>query len=114
MFDLTGVGIDLVDSNRFREIPYDKKPTFYKKIFTKSEIDYCLKFKDPYKHFAGIFAVKEAIRKSIQFDIDFSKIHTYHENNVPSAKILNKNIKFLISLSHENNFSIAIALSVPM
>ena len=60
-----GIGIDIVKVNRFRIHPYESHKRFYKKLFSKSEIDYCLKFKDPYKHFAGKFAIKEAVIKSI-------------------------------------------------
>ena len=37
-----------------------------KKNFSDNEIKYCLKFNEPYKHFAGKFAIKEATMKSIE------------------------------------------------
>ena len=56
---------------RYRKIQREKTidskhKSFYKKIFTNSEIAYCKKFNDPYPHFAGKFALKEAVQKSIQ------------------------------------------------
>ena len=33
-----GVGIDLVDINRFKERPYSTNQSFYKKIFSDDEI----------------------------------------------------------------------------
>ena len=53
------------------------------KIFTKSEIAYCKKFDDPYPHFAGRFALKEAVQKSIHKNLIFKNIETYHSNSKP-------------------------------
>ena len=41
--DNIGVGIDLVEINRFKARPYSTNKSFYKKIFSDDEIDYCLK-----------------------------------------------------------------------
>ena len=59
------VGIDLIQINKFKKIPYLQNESFYKKNFSNEEIKYCLKFSEPYKHFAGKFAIKEATIKSI-------------------------------------------------
>ena len=42
MIENLGVGIDMVDVNRFRNMPYEEETSFYKGIFDKNEIDYCL------------------------------------------------------------------------
>ena len=56
-----GIGVDIVEICRFKKIKYNLKPSFYKKLFKQNEIDYCLKFKNPYEHFAGKFALKESV-----------------------------------------------------
>ena len=56
----------IVDINRFEKITYAEKPSFYNKLFTSSEIEYCLRFKTPAEHFAGKFAIKESLKKSIE------------------------------------------------
>lgn len=109
-----GIGIDIVDVERFRKIPYEQKTSFYNKIFTKKEIDYCLKFSDPYPHFAGKFAVKEAVKKSMNHNIDPFQIETFHENTKPKVRISNESTQFLVSISHESAYSIAIAISLSM
>ena len=113
MIEQFGMGIDIVDIRDFERIPYDKKPNFYKKIFLSSEIEYCIKFKDPYPHFAGKFAIKEAVKKSLNKKISMLKIQTDHINSKPSIKLIGntKNLKFLISLSHEKNLAVAVVLS---
>tara|TARA_Y100000590_G_scaffold90160_1_gene101626 strand:+ start:2416 stop:2775 length:360 start_codon:yes stop_codon:yes gene_type:complete len=108
-----GVGIDLVDINRFKERPYSINQSFYKKIFSDDEINYCLKFTDSSRHFAGKFALKEALIKSIKKKIQFSDILTFHLDSKPQIK-LSKNTEeygFHVSLSHETNFAIGIVIS---
>ncbi len=61
MIEKLSIGIDIVDINRFKKLDYKKNSKFYKKIFAKSEIDYCLKYRNFAEHFAGKFAVKEAV-----------------------------------------------------
>ncbi|WP_428324974.1 holo-ACP synthase [Nitrosopumilus sp.] len=112
MIENLGIGIDLVDIDKFKKIPFNEKQTFYTKIFTNKEIQYCLKFKEPYEHFAGKFAIKEAVKKSLNSNIDLFNIETFHENEKPQVKIKDSNSKFLISMSHEKNFSIALAISL--
>ena len=41
-----GIGIDIIEVSRFRRKKYEENRNFYKKIFVKSEINYCLKFKN--------------------------------------------------------------------
>ena len=113
MIEKLGVGIDITDITNFKKIPYQKKPGFYQSIFQSSEIDYCLKFQDSSSHFAGKFALKEAVKKSINDDIYISKIETFHVNSKPMIKLLDseKNYVFRASISHERNYAIAIVIS---
>jgi len=113
MIENLGVGIDISSISNFKKIPFDVKPGFYKKIFQQSEIDYCLKFQDPSSHFAGKFALKEAVKKSIIDDIYISKIETFHQKSKPMIKLLDfKNTySFHASISHENDYAIAIVIS---
>jgi|TARA_B110000495_G_scaffold144239_1_gene127181 holo-[acyl-carrier protein] synthase len=113
MIENFAVGIDIVDVNRFRNIPYEQKLSFYKNIFTQNEIDYCLKFQDPYIHFAGKFALKEAVKKSINLDLPILKIETFHKELKPFITLIDlKNMYlFKASISHEKNTAIAIVIS---
>ena len=45
MIESSGVGIDIIEVDRFKKKKYEKNKIFYKKIFVCSEINYCLKFK---------------------------------------------------------------------
>ena len=66
MIENLGIGIDIIEVSRFRRKKYEENRNFYKKIFVKSEINYCLKFKNSAERFAGKFAIKEAVINQYQ------------------------------------------------
>ena len=107
------LGIDLVRIERFRERKFTQNKSFYKKIFTNSEIAYCKKFNDPYPHFAGKFALKEAVQKSINENMVFNNIETFYKNSKPRIRLKNSKEKydFIMSISHESEYAVAIVLS---
>tara|TARA_B110000014_G_scaffold259639_1_gene247818 strand:+ start:3117 stop:3470 length:354 start_codon:yes stop_codon:yes gene_type:complete len=113
MIENFGIGIDISNIENFRKKPFENNENFYKKIFSDQEILYCLKFKNYYEKFAGKFALKEALIKSIHKKIDFSQIETFYINSKPNIKILDskENYHFLASLSHENNLAVAVVIS---
>ena len=114
MIENFGIGIDLVHIQKFEKITYLKKPSFYKKIFLPSEIKYCLKFKKPAEHFAGKFAIKESVKKSINEPISFLDIETFHSKSKLKIKLhknWNTKYKLLGSISHENDYAMAMVIS---
>jgi holo-[acyl-carrier protein] synthase len=107
-----GIGIDITNIKKFKKLTFVENKIFYKKLFTESEIKYCLKFKYPSSHFAGKFAVKEATKKSLNDNIPMKNIKTSHSNSKPIITITKlKNYSFLVSLSHENDLAIAVVVS---
>jgi len=122
MIENFGIGIDISNIDRFVNKPYEKNESFYKGIFTEQEIDYCLKFSDYPEKFAGKFALKEALMKSINETIIFPEIETSYLNSKPIVKILDSTTsgyvsivqskyRFLVSLSHENGMAVAVVIS---
>ena len=111
MLEKFGIGIDVVDVERFSSKQFSENEDFYRKIFSDNEIQYCLKFKNPYPHFAGKFALKEAVIKALNEKIDLLDIETYHENDKPCVKLTNySNHLSICSISHENNVAVAVFL----
>ena len=109
-----GIGIDIIDVERFRKKIFRQNIKFYQRIFLESEIKYCLKFKSPYEHFAGKFALKESVIKSIHDKISFLDIQTSNSKYGPIVKLLGKKSKeysFLCSISHEKKFAVAVVIS---
>jgi|TARA_B100001750_G_C15520116_1_gene610853 holo-[acyl-carrier protein] synthase len=110
--DISNIGIDIIDIDRFRKKDYSNNKKFYQRIFSESEIKYCLSFKNSSEHFAGRFAIKEAVKKSIKDHITFKQILTTHRNSRPKIILKKKlNYKFLVSVSHEANIAIAIVIA---
>ncbi len=117
MIERFSIGIDIVDVESFEKIPYSSKPGFYKTIFLPSEIKYCLKFKNPYERFAGKFAIKEAVKKSINENISPLKIMVYHSNSKPKIDLLEMkkmNYRFIASISHDKKLAIGVVISEKM
>ena len=109
-----GIGIDIIDVERFTKKKFSQNIKFYQRIFLESEIKYCLKFKSPYEHFAGKFALKESVIKSIPDKISFLDIQISNSRHGPTVKLLGKKSKqytFLCSISHEKKFAIAVVIS---
>jgi holo-[acyl-carrier protein] synthase len=111
MFDNLGIGIDIVNVEQFREKNYSENIKFYQKIFSRNEIEYCLKFTDPYPHFAGKFALKEAVLKSISENIMLIDIETNHSLSKPTVHLKNHTYKFLALISNEKEIAVAVILS---
>ena len=57
-------GVDIVEISKIKKI-MGRNPSFALDIFTDRERAYCLSFKEPYAHFAGRFAAKEACAKAL-------------------------------------------------
>jgi len=109
-----GIGIDIVDIEQFKKIPFNKKPNFYKKMFLDEEIKYCLKYKNPYEHFAGKFAIKEAVKKAISDKILLLNIETYHLYSKPMVRLkgrLESKYVFHVSISHEKKLAVGVVIA---
>ncbi len=63
---ILGIGVDVVDVPRMKEVLERQGDHFYKKIFSDMEITYCKTRKRPYIHFAARFAAKEAVAKAMR------------------------------------------------
>ena len=114
MINNLGIGIDIIEVSRFRRKKYEENRDFYKKIFVKSEINYCLKFKNSAERFAGKFAIKEAVIKSIPEKIGPRDIEIVYANRKPRIRLKSSLVKkydFMVSVSHEKEFAIGIAIA---
>lgn len=116
MINKIGIGIDISDVEKFKEIPFESKSGFYKKLFSQSEIRYCLKYKNYFEHFAAKFAMKEAVKKSIHDRISMIDIETYHVKSKPHVRLkkLQDKYEFQVSVSHEKNLAVAVVISQPI
>ena len=121
---LTGIGIDVVEINRFRAA-MQRHPRMLDRLFTKAEQKYCLGRKKSYLHFAVRFAAKEAILKSLGTgrsgigwkDVEVKRASTgapeviLHEKavNITSKKGISK-VMVSLAFSHTNAVATAVAV----
>ena len=72
------VGNDLIENSRIKEALDKFGDRFLEKVFTPSEIEYCMKKKDPIPHLSARFSCKEAFIKAIDLpdgvSIDFREM----------------------------------------
>ena len=112
MLEKVGIGIDIVEIKRFLNKPYDTNKFFYEKIFHPSEIDICLKRKNTAECFAGKFAIKESLIKSISINVDFLDILITYSNSKPEVTLINNSsYAFLVSLTHETTNAVSVVIS---
>jgi holo-[acyl-carrier protein] synthase len=108
------VGIDVIEIERLRNKPLNKKnESFYRSIFTESELSYCMKYSDPYPHLAGIFAAKESLLKCLAKPIEMIEIEISHNpDGKPhiSAHTKIKATQVRISITHTRSIAMAIAI----
>lgn len=62
---IAGTGVDLVEVSRIAEVIERHGDRFLGRVFTASETAYCQSHGVPEQHFAGRFAVKEAVLKAL-------------------------------------------------
>lgn len=121
-----GVGVDLVDIERIRQMHERHGERCLERIFTKVEQTYCLAMRNPYPSLAARFAAKEAVSKAFGTGIgkDFGLLSLSVEKGEEGAPVavldeqgkalLEKRggTEVLLSLSHTANQAIAFAIIV--
>ena len=111
MLEKIGIGVDIIEIERFKQKPFQCNEIFYKKIFHSSEINYCLNHKNSSQSFAVKFAIKESVIKSISKKIDFLNIITDHIDSKPIVSLVNDaSYNFLVSVSHEKHNAVAVVI----
>ena len=122
---IIGVGIDIVESLRIEKSLKNKK--FVTRVFSSKEISLSKKYKNKISYFSKRFAAKEAFVKSIgtgfRNKINFKDISVVNDSlgkpffiinkkikNIISKKFSTNNYEFLLSISDEKKYSIAITI----
>ena len=123
--EILGLGIDLIQNSRIKKLINNKK--FLERIYSPREILISMKFKDKINFYAKRFAAKEAFVKSIgsgfRKNLNFNDVSIINnKHGKPSFLITNKlkiiikkkfkikSFNFLLSISDEKNYSIAIVI----
>ncbi len=120
---IIGTGIDLLENKRIGELVDRWGNKFLRKIYTENEINYCNKKKN-IQCLAARFAVKEAVVKVLGTGIGavaWKEIEVINNAKGKPVVFLNNKAKALawdlkitklhISISHEKEYTIAMAIA---
>jgi holo-[acyl-carrier protein] synthase len=111
-----GIGTDIVNIKRIEKSLEEYRNTFKARIFTKDEISYCEKSKNPASFFAKRFAAKEALSKAlgtgIRKGINFKDIEILNDKyGKPFIKLKGKTKSFLKKKVKNKTYNIYLSLS---
>jgi holo-[acyl-carrier protein] synthase len=114
-----GIGIDIVKIERMKEAVARWGDRFLTRVFTKNEVAYSYKKKEPFLSLAVRFAAKEALIKAIGSEIPVSLTDIEvmnHGSGRPSVTVKGRLDTFFqeksircthVSLSHEREYGVA-------
>jgi holo-[acyl-carrier protein] synthase len=113
-----GIGTDIEDTNKFKNLTRENDSKFLVKIFTQKELDYCFFRNDIHLTLAGRFVAKESIFKALYSigikGINFNEIEiTNDKDGIPHASILKPihiDINIKVSFSHCEDKAVGFAI----
>jgi holo-[acyl-carrier protein] synthase len=120
-----GVGVDLVENERVRRAVERWGGPFLQRVFRPGERAYCDAQAVPWRHYAGRFAVKEAVSKAFGTGIGDRvgwldiEVRRDPESGAPSVRLFGRARRLaaergvdrvLISLAHTRELSVAEAV----
>lgn len=120
---IVGIGVDLAEVAALQaKMKSDERVAT--RMFTTTEREYCSALANPYRHFAGTAAAKEAVMKALGTgwtdDVDWLDISTERVDSgrpvvvlsggaLTAATALNAR-NYLISISHDGAYAVACAV----
>ena len=118
---IIGMGIDVVDIDRFRKIVARRGDRFVQRLFTKNELYYCRNKADSVSSMAVRFAAKEAMIKAlparVQSPFHWQDMEVYNDvNGKPGVNIMGdlrsqiESLKIHITLTHSTTFAAAVII----
>lgn len=120
---IKGIGIDIVEVKRLRDIIQRWGERAKKRMFTSKELKYAhMRKKGEFIHLAGRFAAKEAVVKSLGQPTSFLEVEISKEENGRPYVTLKGRTKetarkmrvkeILITLSHTTTYAVAEAVAL--
>ena len=111
-----GIGTDIVNIRRMKQVLKKNNSNFKKNIFSKNEVSYCEKKKHPHSFFAKRFAAKEAVSKAlgtgIRKGINFKDIEVFNDSfGKPSILLKGSAATFLKKKIKNKKYFIYLSLS---
>lgn len=118
---MKGIGTDIIEIERVKKSIEKYGPKFLDKLFTKKEQEYCLRFKESERQFAGRFAAKEACLKALgtglSESISWTDLEILNDEKGKPVVTLHASLEkrlgaptILVSISHCKLYATATAL----
>jgi holo-[acyl-carrier protein] synthase len=114
-----GIGIDIIRTDRMKEIIDKWGQKFLARVFTENEISYCYQKRTPYLSLAVRFAAKEAFIKAIgsKVPVSLTDIEVVNIDSGEPLLLLSNRLEYFIktnlikkahlSISHEHEYGVA-------
>jgi holo-[acyl-carrier protein] synthase len=123
---ISGIGVDMVNIPRMREVIDRWQERFLHRVFTEEEIAYCRARRDPVPHFAARFAAKEAGLKALgtglRLGVSWRELEVRRERGQAPVLLLSGRSqeigrsrggsRMLLALTHEGEYALAQAMLV--
>src|SRR5206468_11288560 len=123
---VNGIGVDLVNIPRMRDVIDRWQDRFLRRVFTEAEIAYCRARRDPVPHFAARFAAKEAGLKALgtglRLGMSWRELEVRRERGGPTTLVLSGRSRergrarggrrMLLALSREGEYALGEAMLV--
>jgi len=116
---ISGIGIDIVKTDRIREAAQKWGDKFLRRVFTDNEIAYSFRNKNPFLSLSVRFAAKEALIKAVGAEVPLAFLDIEIVNSdkgKPCIKVSGGMEAFFekrsirhahLSMSHEHEFGVA-------
>src|SRR5437588_8714414 len=123
---INGIGVDLVNIPRMRDVIDRWQDRFLRRVFTEQEIAYCRAWRDPVPHFAARFAAKEAGLKALgtglRLGVRWRELEVRRERGQPPVLVLSGRSRaigeaqggrrMLLTLTHDGEYACAQAMLI--
>ena len=113
---VTGVGTDIIEVSRIKQAL--EREEFADRMFTAAEKEYCLSGGIPVQRFAGRFAAKEAVAKSLGTSLNWQDVEILpDENGKPVVRLLHNAAevaagqRIMVSISHCRTYAVGYAVA---
>ncbi len=114
--EIYGIGTDIIEISRIKNA-INNTALFKSKVYTKKEIEYIEKKRNPYASYTGRFAAKEAVSKAFgtgvygfslrDIEILNDELGKPYVTLYGKIKELAKNLKIQISISHSREYAVS-------
>jgi holo-[acyl-carrier protein] synthase len=120
------IGTDIIECSRISQMMEKHGAVFLQRVFTRGEIDYCSDKKMAYQHFAGRWAAKEAVLKTLGTGwaqgVQWTDVEVVRQpTGVPTIELRGRALevanelgicRVLISISHTKEYAVAFATAL--